>query len=324
MNKKIKLIDITLRDGGHKTGFYFDNKTISTVLSSLNNSGIDYAEVGYRSNASEDKGDKNQKGLAGVCSKPYLAYCKSLLSNCKLTVMINPQHIYNNDLEEMSESGVDAINIYFDYEYPFFTLKMIEKLRTYNFELFITLPKISRIDREKLNEHIRNISKAGITNILLEDTNGSLIPSKITELFSSLAFKDNLALGLHARDHLGLAHANSIAAIDAGSSFLSSSLYGLGKYNGNLRTEAICSFLQLRGSNCYDLCELYVAAEYIKDHISLFMDKSMIKNMINASFDLSSDDEIDLNLIEKVKDFFKRGQNFEPNSHKPNHKNKLH
>lgn len=317
MSEKIKLIDVTLRSMIHDPNFYFNTKTIGIILSYLSKANIDYVEVGERNSVYNNNQDV---GLVATCPKEYLNFCRKNLHNSKLTVIIHPQNIFSNDLPEMSSAKVDAINIYFDYEHPFITFKVIEELKAYNFELFVTLPKVSKLSLEKLDEHIRNLVRSGITQIFLEDTNGSLVPSRIPVICNSLDDK-NISLGLQAQDHLGLAVCNAITAIEKGAKFISSALYGIGKYNGVLRTEVISTFLHLSGHNQYILYELYEAAEYVKDHLYNSKEELIIQNMINASFDLSPEDEVDPKLIQAVKDFFKTNINFRNN--KTNHKSKL-
>ena len=62
--------------------------------------------------------------------------------------------------------------------------------------------------------------------LYIADSNGSLFPERVTEIFRELSNEVRMSLGFHAHDSLHLAFANSLAAIRAGGSMLDSSLGG--------------------------------------------------------------------------------------------------
>jgi hypothetical protein len=62
-----------------------------------------------------------------------------------------------------------------------------------------------------------------------------------------------LPLGFHGHNNLDLASANSLAALDAGASFIDTSLQGLGRSAGNTITEVFALTLKKRGVDCGDL-----------------------------------------------------------------------
>ena len=52
--KKVNLVDCTLRDGGYYNNWNFDRGLVQEYLNSLNNLGVSYVEMGFRSFQSKD------------------------------------------------------------------------------------------------------------------------------------------------------------------------------------------------------------------------------------------------------------------------------
>ena len=77
------LVDCTLRDGGFHTAWDFDPALIASYLRAVDEAGIDYAEIGYRSLARE--------GFAGALRFTDEALVGSLpeLAHTRLAVMID-------------------------------------------------------------------------------------------------------------------------------------------------------------------------------------------------------------------------------------------
>ena len=44
----VKILDCTTRDGGHTTNWNFDDNFVFALMEKLNNSGVNYYEIGYR------------------------------------------------------------------------------------------------------------------------------------------------------------------------------------------------------------------------------------------------------------------------------------
>ncbi len=76
----IELLDVSLRDGGHRTNFHFKNNELQAILTSLDNSGIEYIEIGYRNGSIAPI---ENIGKAGLCEKDYLLFCTSQVKKQK-------------------------------------------------------------------------------------------------------------------------------------------------------------------------------------------------------------------------------------------------
>jgi len=302
----IQLLDVTLRDGGYKTNFHFSLEMIKSILTTLDQSGVDYIEVGYRNGPFKSMPNL---GDAGMCARDYLEYCRKWVKLAKLTVIFHPKNIQPHDLNEMLDCGVQSIRICFPAQNPALWFKSIHMAKQNNFEIFVNITRISQYTREQICEWIIEIAKYDVKGVYLADSNGSLTPQEIENLFGFLKEKCQVPLGFHAHDNLFLAQANAVAAIKQGVQFIDASLSGLGKGAGNLRTEGIVSFLHSEGIKQYDLCKLIEAAEYMKLKLDT-ANNSPAKDIILGVFDLSQDDAVNLGEFFNSKDYYYKAEQY--------------
>lgn len=95
------------------------------------------------------------------------------------------------------------------------------------------------------------VAEAGATTINLPDTVGYALPSDITRMFTAVAARVGAGITLSAHNHndLGLAVANSLAAIDAGARQVECTINGIGERAGNAALEEIVMALDVRSDS---------------------------------------------------------------------------
>lgn len=107
-----------------------------------------------------------------------------------------------------------------------------------------------RTEPEFLAEVVEAAIGAGATTINLPDTVGYIMPQEISALFESLresvpGLKD-VVLSAHCHDDLGLAAANSLAAVSAGARQIECTINGLGERAGNCSLEEVVMAVKTR------------------------------------------------------------------------------
>ena len=91
----IKILDCTLRDGGYYTQWDFNWEFVKTYLECIENTPIEYIEIGYRSTA-------QNKYLGEYYYLPKSTVDKiSDLSSKKLAIMLDTKNMQASDLEEL-------------------------------------------------------------------------------------------------------------------------------------------------------------------------------------------------------------------------------
>ena len=108
-----------------------------------------------------------------------------------------------------------------------------------------------RTDIEFLMAVIDAVVQAGATTVNLPDTVGYNIPSEMARIFSEVCLRTHrkhpeVIISSHCHDDLGLAVANSIAAVQAGARQVECTINGIGERAGNAALEEIVMALNVR------------------------------------------------------------------------------
>jgi 2-isopropylmalate synthase len=108
----------------------------------------------------------------------------------------------------------------------------------------------TRSDIEFLCRVVQAVIDAGATTINLPDTVGFSTPDDMREFFTTIRSRvpkaDEVAFSTHCHDDLGLAVANSIAAVQGGARQVECTVNGIGERAGNAALEEIVMAFQVR------------------------------------------------------------------------------
>jgi 2-isopropylmalate synthase len=132
----------------------------------------------------------------------------------------------------------------------------------------------TRSDRDYLVEMVRIAVEAGATTINMPDTVGYMTPEEYGQMFREVRERipaineRGIILSSHCHDDLGLAVANSLAAISAGARQVECTINGIGERAGNASLEEIAAALYVRGdrygvSTSIKLANLYPTSEVL-------------------------------------------------------------
>jgi len=113
-----------------------------------------------------------------------------------------------------------------------------------------------RFDPAYALEAITAAFDAGAETVCLCDTNGGMVPDRITDVFNEVtaALPKGARLGMHAHNDSGCAVANSLAAVAAGAKQVQGTVNGYGERTGNADLIAVVANLKLKyGVNLLDV-----------------------------------------------------------------------
>lgn len=120
---------------------------------------------------------------------------------------------------------------------------MVGRAAASGFSVAVGCEDASRADRDHLARVIKTAARAGASRVRLADTVGVLDPFSTFELVAQLAAESPVDLEFHAHNDLGLATANTLAAIRAGARHASVNVLGLGERAGNAALEEVAAAL---------------------------------------------------------------------------------
>lgn len=258
----IKLLDCTLRDGGYYNNWDFEPGTVQKYLSAMVASGIDMVEIGFRL-----KPAHTFLGAFAYCTDDYLA-ALNIPKTLKLAVMINASEFVSEP-----QGGVGAVNTYFASAasssvsmvrvalraHDVARVKQIAlRLKELGYTLAVNLMQIDALSEEEIASVAKEVASWNAADILyFADSLGNLDPESTRKVVKVLDSAWPGELGFHAHDNKGQAFVNSLAAAEAGATWLDATILGMGRGAGNVRTESLLIDFENRKLGTYNAQSLY-------------------------------------------------------------------
>lgn len=242
--RKIDIFDTTLRDGEQSAGINLNTQEKLEIAKQLERLGVTIIEAGFPASSPGDleavqliaKTVKNSivTGLARAVKSDIDAAWEALkyseqphVHTFIATSPIHMEYKLKKTPDEVVEQAVEAVK----YAKKFFPL------------VEFSCEDGFRSDREFLVRIINEAIKAGATTINVPDTVGYASPEEYGALFKFLKENcigaDKVKFSAHCHDDLGMAVANSIAAVQNGADQVECTINGLGERAGNAALEEI-------------------------------------------------------------------------------------
>ncbi len=124
----------------------------------------------------------------------------------------------------------------------------VELARTYVEDVEFSAEDATRTDWDYLEQVSKAVVAAGARTVNLPDTTGYSVPQEYGALIGRMAraLGDTAIVSVHCHDDLGLAVANSIAAVEAGARQIECTINGIGERAGNASLEEIVMAFKVR------------------------------------------------------------------------------
>lgn len=284
----IQHIDVTLRDGGYRNQFHFDIEYAKAHVHGVASCGIEWLEIGYRNGSFKPI---EGIGITGLSPNHYIAALREAHLPAKLCVMAHPKNITAQDINHLHQLGISMLRLCLDNQHFELTRTYIQIAKSLNLLISLNLTRISQQSLKQLLICAEFAREAQVDILYLADSNGSLTPARITNLIHMMHEISDVKIGFHAHDNLGLAMSNSIAAINAGATFIDASLRGIGKGAGNLKLELWISYLRKNHHIYhYDHALLLEQAERL-EKTNVMPNSVALDDLILGLFDLSIEDK---------------------------------
>ncbi len=244
MKRRIKLVDVTLRDGSHAVGHSFTKEQVMRIAGELDRSGVEIIEVTHGDGLG---GSSVNYGFSAVSDMDLIEAAAGVIREAKLGALLLPGIGTIRDLEEAYERGVRVLRVATHVTEADVGIQHIQAAKRKGMCAVGFLMMIHMARPEKILEQARIFADAGADYINLADSAGHLVPDEVRERVLILTEHLNIPVGFHAHNNLGLAVANSIAAIEEGAVYIDGSLGGLGAGAGNTQIEVLQAVIQRYG-----------------------------------------------------------------------------
>jgi 2-isopropylmalate synthase len=248
---KVIIFDTTLRDGEQAPGASMNQREKMEVAIALDRLGVDIIEAGF---PVISKGDfdsvqsiaKKVKtssiaGLARSVKKDIEAAAEALKSAKKprihvflATSKIHMEHKLLKTPDEIVQIAVDAV----------------KHARQFVDDVEFSPEDASRSEKQFLYRVLESVIKAGARTVNIPDTVGYAIPEQFGKLIADIRNNvpniNKAVISVHCHDDLGMAVANSLAAIKNGARQVECTVNGIGERAGNCSMEEIVMALRTR------------------------------------------------------------------------------
>ncbi len=259
MTTKIKILDMSLRDGSHAMSHQFTPAQMAEIAKRLDEAGVDEIEVGHGNGLS---GNSFQYGFAHSEDREYFCEVAKVLKNAKLTVLLIPGIGTREELHVAKECGVKIARISAVITEADITRQHIEMAKSMGFETHGNLAQALPLPVEDTVRQAKLMESYGADTVTIVDGSGYMLPKEVSERYKAMREALKVPIGFHGHNNMQLALANSIAAIEAGATHIDTCLKGFGAGAGNTPTELLVAALDRMGMPTgIDIFELLAAGD---------------------------------------------------------------
>jgi len=251
LHDQIRIFDTTLRDGEQAPGCSMTIREKLRVAKALSELNVDIIEAGFPAASPGDF--ESVKAIADENFGPVicgLARCnpadiekvhaavkgaqRHRIHVFVATSQIHREHKLKMAKEEIIKSAVGAVTM----------------ARELCDDVEFSPEDASRTELAYLAEVVSAAIEAGATTVNIPDTVGYTVPAEFDQLFRYLGENvvgiDRITLSVHCHNDLGMAVANSLAAVRAGARQVECTINGIGERAGNCSLEEVVMALKTR------------------------------------------------------------------------------
>ncbi len=258
--KSVKVLDVTLRDGGCVIDFNFGQEYMDQILKGLESSDVDIIELGYLDSKKGTEKDRTQFVDEKVVKKHFLTKKKP---NTSYVAMFDFGKFDPNELEPYDGTGIDGLRIAFHKKDRLNMVATAKAVLEKGYQLYIQPMTIMRYSDEELLELISvvNSELPDATAFYVVDSFGEMRMDDLNRVVHLVDhnLSDSITMGFHSHNNLQLSYSNAVTLLQfftSRSIIIDSSVLGMGKGAGNLNTELFLEHLNLYYGKNYHIAPL--------------------------------------------------------------------
>lgn len=250
--ERLTIFDTTLRDGEQAPGFSMRIHEKVRLARQLERLGADVIEAGFPIASEADA--EAVRAVAGAVRQPIIAgltractgdidragWALKGAARARIHTFIATSDLHlSRKLNMTRDACLDA------------AAKAVQQARRFTDDVQFSAEDATRSDLDFLCRVVEAVIAAGATTVNLPDTVGYSTPDEIAEFFKAILGRvpnaDRAVFSTHCHNDLGLAVANSLAAIAAGVRQIECTVNGIGERAGNASLEEVVMAVCVRG-----------------------------------------------------------------------------
>jgi 2-isopropylmalate synthase len=247
---RITIFDTTLRDGEQSPGCSMNPLEKLRMARQLDRLGVDVIEAGFPISSEGDF--ESVKMIATEIRRPKIAG----LARANAKDIERAWHALERAANPRIHVFLATSDIHLKYKLRMTREQCIEQAfeqvrfaRSLCPDVEFSPEDATRTDLEFLCSVCEAVVEAGATTLNLPDTVGYTVPTDITRIFTAVRNRinrDDVVLSCHCHNDLGLAVANSLAAVEAGARQIECAINGIGERAGNASLEEVAMAIRVR------------------------------------------------------------------------------
>lgn len=233
--------DTTLRDGEQTAGVVFANEEKIHIATMLSRIGVHQIEVGIPAMGGDEK-EAIKQIVALELPTSILSWNRAVISDIK--------HSLDCGVDAVAVS-ISASDIHIEHKLKRDRQWVLDSVRSavefakgHQLYVSVNAEDSSRADPEFLVEFAAAAKGAGADRIRYCDTVGILDPLETYQRVRALIEEVDLPVEMHTHNDFGMATANAIAGLEAGATYVNTTVNGLGERAGNAAMEELVMALQ--------------------------------------------------------------------------------
>jgi 2-isopropylmalate synthase len=255
---RIFIFDTTLRDGEQSPGFSMNLDEKLQFARQLEKLGVDIIEAGFP--VASDGDFQAVQQIAKEIREPQIA----ALARANLIDIDRAWEAVSDAAHPRIHTFISSSDIHLKYQLNKSREQVLKEAcaavkhaAAYTNNVEFSPMDATRSDREYLCEMVEAVIAAGAKTVNIPDTVGYAIPDEFSELIAYLFMKikniHKAIISVHCHNDLGLAVANSLAAIKKGARQVECTVNGIGERAGNAAMEELVMAVATRKDifHCY-------------------------------------------------------------------------
>ena len=244
MTVKIKVVDTTLRDGSHALKHSYTEKHVAAIAGGLDKCGVHMIELSHGDGLG---GSSYTYGFSKVNEFKLLETAAGQINNSLLTVLLLPGIGTIENLKEAYKCGARAVRVATHVTEADVSAQHIAAAKELGMTAVGFLMMTHMGSPELIAGEAKKMESYGADYINLADSAGYMLPDDVSKRITAAKAAVSIPVGFHSHNNLGMASANSLAAVNAGATYIDATLRGLGAGAGNTQLELIAGILQRVG-----------------------------------------------------------------------------
>src|ERR1700751_804092 len=248
---RITVFDTTLRDGEQSPGCSMNVQEKLRMAHQLDRLGVDVIEAGFP--IASDGDFEAVQAIAAAVRRPIIA---ALARACTPDIDRAWQAL-KSAARPRIHVCLATSDIHLKYKLRISREQCLEQAResvrlakSFCQDVEVSPEDATRTDRDFLCEVVQAVIDAGATTVNIPDTVGYTMPAEFAEIIQMLRERvrgiENITISVHCHNDLGLAVANTLAALGAGARQVECTINGIGERAGNASLEEIIMATRVR------------------------------------------------------------------------------